>query len=195
MIKQKQFHILLQRLFPNLYEDTKAYIEEMKGTEHGLELYFKLFLRPEWQAVAIYRYGKWVRKLKNPLLRNIGKFLYFLLFRWSEWNGVSIYLDSEIGKGFRVLHPGAVTINGKLGENCAVAQQVVIGAMGMGRGTPKLGNNVFIGSGAKVIGEITVGDNVWIGANAVVLKDVPSDCTVAGIPAKIVRYHNKGGEN
>lgn len=176
------------RLFPDFFEDTKAYLNEMNN-EGELEKWVKLLFRPEYQAVATYRFGRWLRKHKIPAVTNVGKIIYFLLYHWSELNGVAIYLDSDIKQGFRILHPGSVTVNGDLGEHCSISQQVVIGAMGMGRGTPKIGNNVFIGSGAKIIGEIKVGDNVWIGANSVVVKDIPSDCTVAGIPAKIVRKH------
>jgi len=67
--------------------------------------------------------------------------------------------------------------------------QVTLGGTGKesGKRHPTVGNNVFISGGAKVLGSINIGDNVKVGANAVVLKDVPNDCTVVGIPAKIVR--------
>lgn len=58
----------------------------------------------------------------------------------------------------------------------------------MGGGTPVIGDNVKIGTGAKIIGGVTVGNNVFIGANAVVVKDVPDNCVVGGVPAKIIKY-------
>lgn len=73
----------------------------------------------------------------------------------------------------------------KIGSNCRVFQQVTIGWNGGKR--PVIGDNVIICCGAKVIGGITVGNNVTIGANAVVCKDVPDNCVVGGVPAKIIK--------
>ena len=80
-----------------------------------------------------------------------------------------------------------------VGNNVTLFHGVTLGGTGKGKGKrhPTIGNNVFIGSGAKILGNITIGDNVKIGANAVILKDVPSDVTIVGVPGKIVRYHNK----
>ena len=81
-----------------------------------------------------------------------------------------------------------VSYGAKIGENCKICQQVTIGrdsGSGTHAGEPTIGNNVFIGAGAKIVGKITIGDNVRIGANAVVCRDVPSNCTVVGVPGKI----------
>jgi len=69
---------------------------------------------------------------------------------------------------------------------------VTLGGTGKNKGKrhPTVGNNVIIGSGAKVLGPINLGDNVKIGANAVVLKDIPANCTAVGIPAKVVKCNN-----
>lgn len=84
-----------------------------------------------------------------------------------------------------IWHGFSTIINAKsIGNNCTIYQQVTIGNW---NGTPKIGNNVTIFPGAKVIGNITVGDNVKIGANAVVSKNVPENCTVVGVPAFIVK--------
>jgi serine O-acetyltransferase len=72
-----------------------------------------------------------------------------------------------------------------LDEYVTLLHQVTIGAKSFGK-PPKLGNNVYVGAGAKIIGEITIGNNVKIGANAVVTKDLPSNVTAVGIPAKII---------
>ena len=79
-----------------------------------------------------------------------------------------------------------------VGDNCTMFHGATLGGTGKEKGKrhPTIGNNVFIGSGAKVLGNILVGDNVKIGANAVVLKDVRSNSTVVGIPAKEV-VHKK----
>lgn len=80
-----------------------------------------------------------------------------------------------------VIHPTA-----KIGMNCTIHQQVTIGTRHINR-SATIGDNCFIGAGAKILGDIIIGDNVRIGANAVVLENVPSNCTVVGIPAKIVK--------
>ncbi|PGZ95348.1 serine acetyltransferase [Bacillus pseudomycoides] len=92
---------------------------------------------------------------------------------------------AEIGKGTRLGYGGiGVVIHGqaKIGENCVIGQNVTIESNGE---QPIIGNDVFIGPGAKCIGG-KIGDNVVIGANSVVTKDVPSNCVVAGVPAKVI---------
>ncbi len=96
---------------------------------------------------------------------------------------------ADFGQGFVLVHSIGVVINSQVvgGENIKIEHQVTIGAEK--RECPKIGSNVFIGAGAKIIGKIRVGNNVKIGANSVVLEDVPDNVTVAGIPAKVVRVY------
>ncbi len=99
----------------------------------------------------------------------------------------SLYLPTpDIGPGL-FLHHGFATIVSarRIGANCWINQQVTIGSDVTGN--PELGDNVTVHCGAKVLGKITVGDNVVIGANAVVVKNVPPNCTVAGVPARVIR--------
>jgi serine O-acetyltransferase len=97
---------------------------------------------------------------------------------------------AEFGPGFILIHSIGVVINGSVrgGANVKIEHQVTIGAER--RQSPVIGNDVFIGAGAKVIGSVTVGDGARIGANAVVVRDVPPHTTVVGIPAKVVREHS-----
>jgi serine O-acetyltransferase len=105
---------------------------------------------------------------------------------WSAVTGADIPLNSRIGGGLLIPHPNGIVIHPDaiVGPNCLLFQQVTIGATA--RGVPTIGGHVDIGAGAKVIGPVTVGAHAAIGANAVVIADVPPDCVVAGIPARVV---------
>lgn len=92
---------------------------------------------------------------------------------------------------------GGIVVNPlvKIGKNCNLSQGVTIGQLNRGikKGVPVIGNNVYIGPGAKVIGNIKIGDNVAIGANSVVVDDVPNNSVVIGVPAKIVSQKGSTG--
>ncbi|HEV3443573.1 MAG TPA: hypothetical protein VG099_02965 [Gemmataceae bacterium] len=94
---------------------------------------------------------------------------------------------AEFDRGFVLIHSTGVVINGCVrgGRNVLIEHQVTIGAER--NQSPTLGDDVFIGAGAKIVGPVAVGSRVRIGANAVVVKDIPDDCTAVGIPARIVR--------
>jgi serine O-acetyltransferase len=97
--------------------------------------------------------------------------------------------DATIGEGFVIVHSVGVVINGavRAGKNLVVYHGVTLGSVR--DSSPVLGDDVYIGAGAKVIGGVRVGSRVRIGANAVVVKDVPDDCTVVGVPARVVSRH------
>ena len=105
-------------------------------------------------------------------------------------NGCVISSKAVFGSGFVLMHPVGVVISRgvKGGENVVIESGVVIGASrnGLPVEVPIIGNNVFIGAGAKVLGGIMIGNNVKIGANAVVVKDVCDGATVVGIPGRII---------
>ena len=94
-------------------------------------------------------------------------------------------MGADFGPRFILIHSIGVVINSSVvgGSGIMIEHQVTIGAEK--RKSPVLGNNIFIGAGAKIIGRVKIGDNVKIGANSVVLDDVPDNATVVGIPAKI----------
>ncbi len=110
--------------------------------------------------------------------------------------GVEIAPGTQIGPGLLIGHFGGILVSNaaKIGRNCNLGHQVTIGVANRGQraGVPTLGDNVYIGPGAKIFGAITIGNNVAIGANAVVTHDVPDNAVVAGIPAKIISM--KGSE-
>lgn len=113
--------------------------------------------------------------------------------------GIEIHPGAKIGKGLFIDHGSGVVIGetAEIGDNCTLYQGVTLGGTGkhLGKRHPTLGNNVMVGSGAKVLGPFKVGDNSKIAAGAVVLDEIPEDCTAVGIPARIVRRNNQKVEN
>lgn len=143
-------------------------------------------------VIKIYRLGNKTYKLKNPIVKKF----YNILYKVSYFTiskllfNCEILAKANIGKNLQLPHHGNGVIidNATIGDNVIIRPQVIIGkTIKGGSKAPTIGNNVDIGVGAKVLGNITIGDNVMIGANAVILKDVPSNCTVVGIPGKIVK--------
>lgn len=119
-----------------------------------------------------------------PLIPKVFQLLIFLFF-----NAVIPYKTS-IGKNCIIAHGGSgVVIHEEaiIGNNVLICQQVTIGGTGIGQSLPVIGNDVYIGAGAKIIGPVIIGDNSVVGANAVVTKSIPSRCVAAGVPAKIIR--------
>lgn len=172
-------------MFPNLKADIRRYIADPRDKKN-----IYLFFEQGIWALAVYRFGRWVRLIRIPLVSLILKIIAFLLFKITEVvTGISLPASAQIGKGFYVGHFGYIVLHSdvKIGENCSVVSGVLIGTKGLGnQGAPVIGNNVYIGAGAKILGAITIGNNVKVGANAVVLHDVPDGSTVVGIPARII---------
>ncbi|MEN6347848.1 MAG: serine O-acetyltransferase [Syntrophomonas sp.] len=106
------------------------------------------------------------------------------------FTGIEIHPGAVIGKGFFIDHGSGIVIGEttEIGDNVTLYQGVTLGGTGKEKGKrhPTIGNNVTISVGAKVLGAITVGDNVKIGGGSVVLKAVPDNCTVIGVPGRIV---------
>ncbi len=173
-------------MFANLKTDIKRY---MKDSDSKKNIY--VFFEQGLWAIVVYRFGRWVRTIKIPIVSHVLKIIAFLLFKFIEiTTGISLPASAEIGKGFYVGHFGYIILhsNVKMGENCSVVSGVLIGTLGLGNtGVPVIGNNVYIGAGAKILGAVKIGNNIKIGANAVVLTDVPDGATAVGIPARIVK--------
>jgi serine O-acetyltransferase len=113
--------------------------------------------------------------------------------RWTAWSGFGGRIDwnAHIGHfGGIIVNPDAI-----IGKNCNISHQVTIGITRRGerRGYPTIGDNVFIGPGAKIIGGVNIGDNVAIGANCVVTKDAPPNTVVVGIPGKVISLSGSQG--
>ena len=97
---------------------------------------------------------------------------------------------TEIGPGCLLAHGGVGVVihpEARIGRNVLIHHQVTIGGTGKGRHAPVLGDDIYIGAGAKILGPVRIGDSCVIGANAVVVKSVPPRCVVAGVPARVIR--------
>ena len=109
--------------------------------------------------------------------------------------GIEIHPAATIGKGVFIDHGMGVVIGetAVVGDYCTIYQGVTLGGTGKDKGKrhPTIGNNVTIGSGAKILGPFTVGDNSKVAANAVVLNEIPPNSTCVGVPAHIVKLDNK----
>ena len=180
-------------MLENIREDIKRYVGDNRG-ENWLKKVFYLGFTQEFYAVLIFRYGKWATGVRFPVIGFILRIMRFFLSKLVEiTTGIAIWVDSDIGKGFHLAHFGGIYIKAKIGKNATIAQQVTIGYKGGFKGgeVPILGDNVFVGAGAKILGAVKIGNNVKIGANAVVIKDVPDNVTIAGIPARIVKISSE----
>ena len=151
----------------------------------ALKEFIKVLFSDGTSCMVFYRTAKFFQRIK------LGAIGWIFLELNKMLNGCVIGRSAEFGKGFVIMHPFGVVINGgvKGGENIVIESGVVIGAArnGVPVQIPQLGSNIFIGSGAKILGGIKIGSNVKIGANAVVIKDVPDNVTVVGVPAEIAR--------
>lgn len=125
-------------------------------------------------------------RLQQFAAAKLGKLAGLPFHTLNKWiNGCVIGIGADFGPGFVLVHPIGVVINASVkgGTNVWIESSVVIGDNR--GGSPTMGHNVFIGSGAKVIGGIQIGNHARIGANAVVMKDVPDYATAVGVPATI----------
>lgn len=158
--------------------------------------------RPKYGGLrySIWKYEVLMRKLeyvtnckKSPVYTLYRLILKYEFTRQSIKYGFMIPINT-FGKGLSIAHIGPIVVNGdaKIGENCRIHVDVNIGTQaGFGGLAPTIGNNVYIGPGAKLFGKIIIGDNIAIGANSVVNKSfLEEGITIAGIPAK--KISNKG---
>ena len=142
-------------------------------------LFFKGF-----QAVQAYRIGHWLWQQGR---RDMA---YFVQMRVSEVFGADIHPAARIGRGIMIDHAHSIVIGetAVVGDEVSMLHAVTLGGTGAERGDrhPKIGKGVLLGAGAKVLGNIHVGDYAKVASGSVVLKAVPSGCTVAGVPARLV---------
>lgn len=151
----------------------------------------------KWRKVNYTKWNTYIlfvndRALRNLFYYRVGPYHILLSLLLPGYDHLQITTPtSNIGGGLIIQHGFATIISAKsIGKSCKIYQQVTIGYNHQLE-APILGNNVEVCCGAKIIGGVHIGDNVLIGANSVVINDIPSNCVVAGIPAKIIRSLSK----
>ena len=170
-----------------LWRDFQIVFERDPAARNWLEV---LCCYPGLHALAFYRVAHWLHGRRIPFfprfLSHLGRFL----------TGVEIHPGATIGRGVFIDHGMGVVIGETaiVGDYCLIYQNATLGGTGKesGKRHPTLGDNVIVGAGAKVLGNIQVGDRVRVGAGSIVLQDVPSDCTVVGIPGRIISRNGMG---
>lgn len=161
----------------------------IKERDPAIKSNMEVLLYPSFKAMLYYRgaHKLYLRK-------------HFFLARWisqrvARKTGIEIHPGAQIGKGFFIDHGSGVIIGETtvIGNNVTLYQGVTLGGTGKEKGKrhPTLKDNVMVSAGAKILGSFTIGENSKIGAGSVVLEEVPPNCTVVGIPGRIVRMDNQ----
>lgn len=166
----------------HIIETLDAYKARDPAARSRLEIFL---LYSGVHAIVYHRIAHWFYCHKM-------QFIARAISQWSRfWTGVEIHPAAQIGRRLVIDHGMGIVIGEttEIGDDCLLYQGVTLGGTGKDKGKrhPTLGNNVMVGSGAKVLGPFKVGDNSRIASNAVVLKEIPPDSTAVGVPARVVR--------
>jgi serine O-acetyltransferase len=150
-----------------------------------------IWLNPAVWAIACYRLGNWLNVSPPPLLVRFPlKIVSLAANKFCEvFMEMCIDPSASIGEGLFIAHIGGVHINPEatLGRNCDIAHRVTIGTSAMGRkGAPTLGDNVYVGTGASIVGKIRIASGAKIAANTLVMNNIPEGATVMGVPGRVV---------
>jgi serine O-acetyltransferase len=147
----------------------------------------RILLEMTTWTIVTYRYSRAIKKVRIPILRQSLEGIAWILQAWTELcTGVFIDSNAEIGPGLVIHTPYGICIGpAKIGKNCTVGMGVVISGASGG-----IGDNVFFGPGAKIVGTAKIGNNVVVVANSLILTDVADNLTVLGVPA---RFRLPGG--
>lgn len=166
----------------SIIDDIKVVFDRDPAAKNLFEV---IFMYPGLHAIINHRIAHFLWKLKIPVLpRMISAFSRFL-------TGIEIHPGARIGQRFFIDHGMGVVIGETtiIGDNVLIYQGVTLGGTGKEKGKrhPTLGDDIVVGTGAKILGNITIGNNVKIGAGSVVIINVPDNSTAVGVPARIVR--------
>lgn len=164
-------------------------IQVVRERDPAIKSNMEVFLYPSFRVILRYRLAHKLYMKKH----------YFLA-RWisqkgARKTGIEIHPGARIGKGLFIDHGSGVIIGetAVIGNNVTLYQGVTLGGTGKEKGKrhPTLEDNVMVSAGAKILGSFTIGENSKIGAGSVVLEEVPPNCTVVGVPGRIVKMDNK----
>ena len=173
-------------MFRHWKADIQAVLDRDPAARSALEV---VLCYPSFRAVRRHRRAHWLWTHNMKLLARL------VSQRTRKKTGIEIHPGATIGEGLFIDHGMGVVIGetAELGNNVTLYQNVTLGGTGkdVGKRHPTIGDNVVIGSGAKVLGPFKVGEGSKIGASAVVLKEVPPHCTVVGNPGRVVRQNNE----
>ena len=168
-----------------MFKYIKEQIKTVMEKDPSISKPFEVLLCPSFKALIYYKMSHYFYKHKHLILAR------YISEKAKRKTGIEIHPGATIGKRLFIDHGTGVVIGETaiVGNDVTLFHGVTLGGTGKEKGKrhPTIGNNVFIGSGAKVLGNIIIGNNVKIGANAVILKDVPSNVTIVGVPGKIVK--------
>ncbi len=157
-------------------------------------------IKPTFYGDDIWKFIVWMRKFEyynscqgnKFLILPFKKFAMYKYYSFSKKLGIEIPINVFEG-GLSIAHAGTIVVsnNARIGKNCRIHEGVTIGATGGENDAATIGNNVFIGTGAKVIGQIRIANDVCIGANSVVVKDIlEAGTTWGGVPARKISNKN-----
>lgn len=156
---------------------------------NDLRAYRGDFAAQGFWAMLVYRFGRWRYTVRPAPLRKVLSLVYRVLYKVVQIvTGIELPCEVEVGRNFVIDHFGGIVVSGyaRFGNNCRIRNGVVVGlARTDDPCAPVIGDDVDIGTGAKVLGRIRIGNRVLIGANAVVTRDVPDDSIAVGVPAVI----------
>jgi serine O-acetyltransferase len=171
----------------------------IKHRKYGGNFFIIVLFTQGFWATFQYRIAHYIHiNIKWKLVKLPMLFLLFLWFKTIEiLTGISIPYSVKIGHSFYIGHFGGIIINSNaiIGNNCNISQGVTIGVSGLGinRGTPILGNNIYIGANAVLAGKINIGNNVLVGACTMVNRSFPDDSVLVGVPALVVSQKGSKG--
>ena len=173
-------------IFKDIWLDIKAVQERDPAARSALEV---LLLYQGIHALIWHRFAHWFYKYKMFFIaRLISQIARFFTL-------IEIHPGAKIGRGLFIDHGSGVIIGETtvIGDNVTLYQGVTLGGTGkeQGKRHPTLEDNVMVSAGAKILGSFTIGENSKIGAGSVVLEEVPPNCTVVGVPGRIVKMDNK----
>ena len=170
------------RTLKKIKDDIKVIYENDPAANNIFEV---IFCYPGFQALMFYRFANKLKKMGVPFLPRYISYLTRII------TGIEIHPSATIGERLFIDHGEGVVIGETaiIGDDVIIYQQVTLGGTGkeQGKRHPTVKNNVIIGAGAKILGNITIGNHVRIGAGSVVVNDVPDNCTVVGVPGRIVK--------